>query len=57
MNPSDFFYCYNIQVSKFLTSKGIKFIHVAREPKSNKLYSLYVNTSELNMALKEYKNK
>ncbi|WP_219620074.1 DUF5659 domain-containing protein [Bacillus sp. T33-2] len=54
MQPSDFFYCYNIQVSEYLKSKGFKFIHIAREPKSNKLYSLYLRTDELNTAIKEY---
>lgn len=54
MKTSDFFYCYNIDVSNFLKSKGIKFIHIAREPKSNKLYSLYFRTNELTKALIEY---
>lgn len=54
LTKHDFFYCYNINVSKYLTSKGINFINVAREPKSNKLYSLYLITPELQQALKEY---
>jgi hypothetical protein len=57
MQPKDFFYCYNINVSNFLTSKGISFIHIAREPKSNKLYSLYLKTNQLQAALKEYNNR
>lgn len=52
-----YFYCYNINVSKYLTSKGIEYITIAKEPKSNKLFSLYKQTKELQQALKEYKNQ
>lgn len=51
---NEFFYCYNINVSKYLTSLGIKYILVAREPKSNKLFSLYPQTEELTQALLDY---
>lgn len=50
-----YFYCYNINVSKYLSSKNIKYITVAREPKSNRLYSQYKVTDELSEALIEYK--
>lgn len=55
MNKSQFFYCYNRKVSEFLKSKGISYIHVAMEPKSRKLYSLYYINNELQSALNEYK--
>ncbi len=53
----DYFYCYNINLSRYLTSKGINYIMIAREPKSNKLFSQYLQTAELTKAIQEYKNK
>lgn len=55
MEQREYFYCYNIAVSRYLESKGIKYITVAREPKSNKLFSLYEQTQELTDLLREYK--
>jgi hypothetical protein len=55
MERDKYFYCYNINVSNYLTSKGIKYITVAREPKSNKLFSLYKITNGLQQAMQEYK--
>lgn len=57
MNKNDYFYCYNVNLSRFLTSKGIDYIMIAREPKSNKLFSQYPQTEELSKAINEYKNK
>jgi hypothetical protein len=50
-----FFHCYNKRLSDFLGAKGIKYIMVAIEPKSGKLFSQYLINSELQMALDEYK--
>lgn len=55
MNKGQFFYCYQKHVSDYLTSKGVNFIHIAMEPKSQKLYSLYYINQELQDALKQYK--
>lgn len=53
MNKS-YFFCYNKAVSDYLTSHGIQLITIAREPKSNKLYSLYERTPKLNSLLDTY---
>jgi hypothetical protein len=50
-----YFFCYNKRVSDYLTSKGIKFITVAIDPKTKKMYSLYKQTDTLDSLLKEYK--
>ena len=55
MNKSDFFFCYNKKLSDFITTKGIQFICVAKEPKSGKLFSLYFIDSQLQQAIDEYK--
>lgn len=55
MNKSDFFFVYNKRVSDFLKTKGIDFICVAIEPKSQKMFSLYHINDELQQALSEYK--
>jgi len=51
-----YFYCYNKSVSDFLVSNGLKFITVAREPKSNKLFSLYEQSPKLKELLVQYKS-
>jgi hypothetical protein len=55
MNRSDFFYCYSQRVSDFLKTQGVQFIHIAQEPKSKRLYSLYYIDSQLQAALDKYK--
>lgn len=52
---SKYFYCYNVSLSKYLNSKGIRYITVAREPKSNKLFSLYEINTNLQNAIDEYR--
>lgn len=51
-----YFYCYNKVVSDYLKKKGVKYINIAIEPKSKKIYSLYEQTEELKAALIEYRN-
>ncbi|MEM5009278.1 hypothetical protein WKH57_01025 [Niallia taxi] len=53
----DYFFCYNKKVSEFLQSKGFKYITVSLDLKKRKVFSLYKINLELDMALKEYKNK
>ncbi|MCP3738793.1 hypothetical protein [Rossellomorea sp. BNER] len=55
MNQPSFFYCYNKRLSDFISTKGVQYIHVAQEPKSGKLYSLYLINEELQSAIDEYK--
>jgi hypothetical protein len=57
LQSTDFFYCYSKQVSDYLTSLGINKITVAREPKSNRLFSLYYQSDELKQALTKYNER
>lgn len=50
----DFFYCYNKNVSDFLRTKGVRFITVAKDLKTQKVFSLYVINKEFQAALNEY---
>lgn len=52
-----FFFCYNKNVSEFLSSKYIPFITVARDVKTGKIFSLYQIDERLQTALDEYKNR
>lgn len=52
-----FFFCYNKNVSEFLSSKYIPFITVARDVKTGKIFSLYLIDERLQTALDEYKNR
>ncbi|WEZ10160.1 hypothetical protein P5663_10125 [Priestia flexa] len=51
----NYFFCYNKKVSDFLTYKGIRFITVAQDVKTGKLFSLYEINECLQAALDEYK--
>ncbi|MFV2046877.1 hypothetical protein CJ195_21855 [Bacillus sp. UMB0899] len=57
MNNKNFFFCYNKAVSDFLKDKGVQFITVAIEPKSQKMFSLYQVDDNLQQALNEYKQQ
>ena len=56
MTKSKYFFCYNKRVSDYLRTKQLNFITVAIDPKSNKMYSMYEITPELQKALDEYKS-
>lgn len=49
------FFCYNKNVSDFLNEEGVKFITVARDLKTKKIFSLYEINSELQAALDKYR--
>lgn len=48
------YYCYSMDLSKYLYDKGFRYIHKARELKTNNIFSCYEVTPELSKALKEY---
>lgn len=54
MSEDKYFFCYNKSVSDYLVSHGLKFITVAMDPKTKKLYSLYKQDSHLSELLKNY---
>lgn len=56
MSQKNYFFCYNKKVSDHLKDSGIEWITVAKDPKTNKIFSLYVINEDLQQALDEYKN-
>ena len=56
MHKDSYFFCYNKRVSDYLQQNGLQYITVARDPKTNKLFSLYKQTPELSRLLIQYKN-
>lgn len=54
MKPN-YFYCYNKRVSDHLKSNNIQYITVALDPKTKKMFSLYLINDELQASLDEYK--
>jgi len=56
---SSHFFCYNRRLSFFLSNEGINFITVAKDLKTNKIFSLYEidEDGKLQEALDKYKNK
>lgn len=53
---SKYFYCYNMNLSKYLYEKGFRYIHKAREIKTGNIFSCYEVTDGLSAALKSYKS-
>lgn len=51
----NYFFCYSKKVSDFLSYKGIRFITVAQDMKTQKPFSLYEISADLQKALDEYK--
>ncbi len=49
-----YFYCYDIHLFNFLTKKGFPFITKARHYKTNVLFSIYLKTPELSVAIDEW---
>ncbi len=54
-NNINFFYCYSKNLSDYLTSQNIKRVTIAKEPKTNKLFSLYIINDDLQQAIDKYK--
>lgn len=54
---SNYFFCYNKKVSDYLQSKGLKLITVAKDLKTDKIFSLYEINDEFQKALDSYKSK
>lgn len=55
MSQKNFFFCYNKRVSDHLEASGIEWITVAKDLKTNKIFSLYVINKDLQQALDVYK--
>lgn len=54
-SKQDYFYCYNKKVSDFMRTKNINHITVARDIKTNKIFSMFEINDEFQAAMKEYK--
>lgn len=55
MKQVELFYCYNLELHRYLTQQGIRYITKAKHHKTNKLFTLYQQTEELTEALHSYK--
>ena len=56
MNKKGYFFAYNKRLAAFLhMDKGIEYITIAQDPKSNKIFTLFKLTKEVENALDEYK--
>lgn len=55
MQSEEYFYCYNRKLSAYLHSKGIRYIHKAKEINTDNIFSCYKVTTELSEALNQYK--
>lgn len=52
----DFFFCYNKNLSDYLSNKGIKYITLAINPNNGNSYSLFYKTPKLQQTIQEYKS-
>ena len=49
-----YFYCYSMNLKKFLMDNGLRYEWVDTNPKSNKLYYKFERTEELNNLLTQW---
>lgn len=56
-NNRDYFFCYTKSLSDHLQNKGFRYITVAQEPMSKKLFSLYKITPELKAVVAEFSSR
>lgn len=54
LTNKDFFFCYNRDVYYYLTNNGVEFITIAREPKDNKMFSLFYRSEKVERLLENY---
>lgn len=52
---NDYFFCYNNNLARFIKSRGVKQITVARDLVTEKVFTLFEITPEFQSALEEYK--
>ncbi|MEK4030761.1 hypothetical protein MKZ02_19785 [Pseudobacillus sp. FSL P4-0506] len=57
LTEKDFFFCYNYKLSAFLKYKGFHYITKAVNHKTDKMFSLYIKSDELQAALDEYRSQ
>ena len=56
MRNSDFFFCYNAKLYKFLTKeKHIPYVTTAKNTKDDRVFTLFYRNEELAQAIREYK--
>lgn len=56
-HKQEYFFCYTKSLSDHLVAKGFRYITVAQNPKSQKLFSLFPITTGLDKTIQEFKNK
>lgn len=56
LRKENFYFCYSSKLSKYLQSKGFRYLFMARETSKNNLFTLYERTEELSDALEQYKS-
>ena len=54
LNENDFYFCYDLRCSRYLSNKGIGFITVAKNKDNDKVFSMYLMDKKLMKALDEY---
>jgi hypothetical protein len=54
MERDNLFYCYSGKLKKFISDKGIKFLHKGLNDKTNKWFFVYVRNEEFYKALTEW---
>lgn len=55
LSGKDFFYCYDYNLSDYLSNNGIRYITKAISSQSYKTYRMYLITDELDRAIQQFK--
>lgn len=54
LTNKDFFFCYSKHLAAYIEQKGISYITVAKNIKTDGVFSMFPKSDELNEVIKEY---
>lgn len=54
MKRSDFFYCYDLSLAKYIKSKGIETLTAALHPSTMQKFYMFERSDKLKKAIDEY---
>lgn len=56
MKRSDFFYCYDLSLAKYIKSKGVEALTAALHPNTMQKFYMFERSDKLKQSIEEYNN-
>lgn len=55
LTKDDLYFCYSSKLSKYLAQRGLRYLFMAKEIRTDAPFSVYEKCKDLSIALSEYK--